>query len=121
MIPSSRPKQRTTKFTDLRNELISMTTHEKMVLISIVYNTKKDKDMNSWDVYSTYVDICRGLGLILVPQSMVYDIILRLETMDIVRTRMADFGKAGTIREIKLSDWVRLPFMFRRDADDEWE
>jgi Cdc6-like AAA superfamily ATPase len=92
---------------ELREILMSMSTQEKIVFLCVIYETRKDEAITTLDVYSVYRDLCVGLGSVLVTQSMVIDVVSRLERLGLVQTRVVYFGKAAT-REIKLSERVKV-------------
>ncbi|MCL2143271.1 MAG: ORC1-type DNA replication protein, partial [Methanomassiliicoccaceae archaeon] len=82
----------------------TLTQQSKTVLMSIIYNTKKDKKtMTTGDVYSTYKELCNVLNITANTQRRITDLISELDMLGIVHARVKSFGRAGRTKEIELS------------------
>ena len=89
---------------DLRETVTSLPTHSKLVLMSVIYKTRKGGAMTTRDVHSTYADLCGCLRFVALPHIKVYDIISELEDLGLVRTRVVSVGKTLK-KEVMLGDW----------------
>jgi cell division control protein 6 len=90
---------------DTTSEVIkTLTQQSKTVLMSIIYNTKRDKRlMTTGDVYSTYKELCDILNISANTQRRITDLISELDMLGIVHARVKSFGRAGRTKEIELS------------------
>jgi len=90
---------------DTTSEVIkTLTQQSKTVLMSIIYNTKRDKRiMTTGEVFSTYNELCRVLDISPISQRRVTDLISELDMLGIVHARVKSFGRAGRTKEIELS------------------
>ena len=90
---------------DTTSEVIkTLTQQSKTVLMSIIYNTKRDKRiMTTGDVYSTYKELCTVLDITPNTQRRITDLISELDMLGIVHARVKSFGRAGRTKEIELS------------------
>ena len=90
---------------DTTSEVIkTLTQQSKTVLMSIIYNTKRDKRlMTTGDVYSTYKELCDILSITPNTQRRITDLISELDMLGIVHARVKSFGRAGRTKEIELS------------------
>ncbi|MDR0335418.1 MAG: ORC1-type DNA replication protein [Methanomassiliicoccaceae archaeon] len=90
---------------DTTSEVIkTLTQQSKTVLMSIIYNTKRDKKlMTTGDVYSTYEELCNILNITPNTQRRITDLISELDMLGIVHARVKSFGRAGRTKEIELS------------------
>ena len=82
----------------------TLTQQSKVVLMSIIYNTKNDnRTMTTGDVYSTYKELCDVVHIPVLTQRRVTDLISELDSLGIIHARVKSFGRAGRTREIELS------------------
>jgi cell division control protein 6 len=90
---------------DTTSEVITaLTQQSKIVLMSIIYNTKRDmRLMTTGDVYSTYKELCDILNISVNTQRRITDLISELDMLGIVHARVKSFGRAGRTKEIELS------------------
>ena len=82
----------------------SLPQQSKTVLMSIIYNTKKDKrTMTTGEVFSTYEELCKVLNISAKTLRRVTDLISELDMLGIVHARVKSFGRQGRTKEIELS------------------
>lgn len=94
---------------DAVTEIIkTLTDQSKIVLRSIIENTKKvKKDENNFittgDVYNTYTNIASQLYCPILTQRRVADLISELDMLGIINARVKSFGRKGRTKEIDVN------------------
>ncbi|MDR2865883.1 MAG: ORC1-type DNA replication protein [Methanomassiliicoccaceae archaeon] len=94
----------------------TLTSQSKTVLTAIIYHSKENKTLTTGDVYSKYNELCKILGIPVLTQRRITDLISELDMLGIVHARVRSFGKAGRTKEIELSIPQEICDML---ADDE--
>lgn len=82
----------------------TLPTQSKMVLMCIILNAEKGSDrLTTGDVYEIYRDMARHLGLGILTQRRITDLISELDMMGIIHAKVKSFGRGGRTKEIDLS------------------
>ena len=82
----------------------TLPTQSKLVLLSIIINEEKNNArLTTGDVYSTYRDLCKVIGLTALTQRRVTDLISELDMLGIIHARVKSFGRGGRTKEIELA------------------
>lgn len=82
----------------------TLPTQSKLVLLSIIINEEKNNvRLTTGDVYSTYRDLGKVIGLTALTQRRVTDLISELDMLGIIHARVKSFGRGGRTKEIELA------------------
>jgi cell division control protein 6 len=82
----------------------TLPTQSKLVLLSIIINEEKNNArLTTGDVYSTYRDLGKVIGLTALTQRRVTDLISELDMLGIIHARVKSFGRGGRTKEIELA------------------
>jgi cell division control protein 6 len=90
---------------DTVSETVKMLTkHSKTILMSVIFNTKENnKTMTTGEVYSTYTELCKILGITALTLRRTTDLISELDMLGIVHARTISLGRHGRTKKIELS------------------
>jgi cell division control protein 6 len=81
----------------------TLPTQSKMVLMCIVMNVERGAGrLTTGDVYETYKEISRVLGMGPLTQRRITDLLSELDMMGIIHARVRSFGRGGRTKEIDL-------------------
>jgi len=82
----------------------TLPTQSKLVLMSIILNEEKDNGrLTTGDVYGTYRELSHVVGVSILTQRRVTDLISELDMLGIIRARVKSFGRGGRTKEIESS------------------
>ncbi|MDH7508741.1 MAG: ORC1-type DNA replication protein [Methanomassiliicoccales archaeon] len=82
----------------------TLPTQSKLVLMSIVVNEEKGRErLTTGDVYEVYRELCRAVGVSVLTQRRITDLISELDMLGIIHARVKSFGRGGRTKEIELS------------------
>jgi len=82
----------------------TLPTQSKLVLLGIIINEEKNNGrLTTGDVYTTYRDMCKVVGLTALTQRRVTDLISELDMLGIVNATVVSKGRYGRTKEISLS------------------
>ncbi|MEM0449763.1 MAG: ORC1-type DNA replication protein [Methanomassiliicoccales archaeon] len=80
----------------------TLPTQSKLVLLGILMNEEKNNGrLTTGDVYETYRDLCRVVGVACLTQRRVTDLISELDMLGIIHARVKSFGRGGRTKEIE--------------------
>jgi len=68
--------------------------------------------MTSGEVYNAYLDICKKVGLSVLTQRRIADLISELDMLGLINAEVKSFGRGGRTKEIS----VRMPISEARTA-----
>ena len=90
---------------DAVEEVVStLPTQSKLVLLGIYINERDGATQSTTgEVYDTYRELCRQLGMAHLTQRRVTDLISELDMLGIINARLKSFGRGGRTREISLA------------------
>jgi cell division control protein 6 len=72
--------------------------------MSIILNEEKDNGrLTTGDVYGTYRELSHVVGVSILTQRRVTDLISELDMLGIIRARVKSFGRGGRTKEIESS------------------
>ena len=82
----------------------TLPTQSKLVLMSILLNEDRgDGRLTTGDVYETYRELSQIIGVTVLTQRRVTDLISELDTLGIIHARVKSFGRGGRTKEIESS------------------
>lgn len=82
----------------------TLPTQSKLVLYSVVLLVERTpRRIVSGDVYDIYEDLCQQIGLDVLTQRRVSDLISELDMLGIISAQIINKGRHGRTREIKLN------------------
>ncbi len=82
----------------------TLPAQSKLVLLSIIINEEKNNGrLTTGDVYGTYREMSKVVGLTSLTQRRVTDLISELDMLGIIRARVKSFGRGGRTKEIESS------------------
>ncbi len=82
----------------------TLPTQSKLVLLSIIVNDDKNNHhMTTGDVYHEYKDLADIVGLSILTQRRITDLISEMDMLGIIHARVKSFGRGGRTKEIELS------------------
>ncbi len=82
----------------------TLPTHSKLVLLGIYINERDGQPYSTTgEVYDTYRELCRHLGMNNLTQRRITDLISELDMLGIINARLKSFGRGGRTREISLA------------------
>ncbi len=88
----------------VREAVITLPTHSKLVLYSILLSHKNGHDkLTTGEVYAGYKELCAHSGMDSLTQRRITDIISELDMLGLVNARVKSFGRRGRTKEIQLS------------------
>ncbi len=80
----------------------TLPTQSKLVLLGILINEEKNNGrLTTGDVYETYRELCKVVGLACLTQRRVTDLISELDMLGIIHARVKSFGRGGRTKEIE--------------------
>jgi cell division control protein 6 len=80
----------------------TLPTQSKLVLLGILIHEEKNNGrLTTGDVYETYRDLCKVVGLACLTQRRVTDLISELDMLGIIHARVKSFGRGGRTKEIE--------------------
>jgi cell division control protein 6 len=80
----------------------TLPTQSKLVLLGILINEEKNNGrLTTGDVYETYRDLCKVVGVACLTQRRVTDLISELDMLGIIHARVKSFGRGGRTKEIE--------------------
>lgn len=82
----------------------TLPTQSKLVLMSIILNEDRgDGRLTTGDVYETYRELSQIVGVTVLTQRRVTDLISELDMLGIIHARVRSFGRGGRTKEIESS------------------
>jgi cell division control protein 6 len=94
----------------------TLNSQSKMVLMSIIKNTEDGQTvMITGDVYATYKRLCETVGISVITQRRVADVISELDMLGVIHARVKSFGRNGRTKEIELSAPKEIVTMLQSD------
>lgn len=82
----------------------TLPTQSKLVLMSIILNEEKGEGrLTTGDVYETYRDLSHMVGVTVLTQRRITDLISELDMLGIIHARVKSFGRGGRTKEIESS------------------
>ncbi len=82
----------------------TLPTQSKLVLLSIIISEEKDSGkLTTGDVYEMYRDLSAIVGVTVLTQRRVTDLISELDMLGIIHARVRSFGRGGRTKEIESS------------------
>jgi cell division control protein 6 len=82
----------------------TLPTQSKLVLMSIILNEEKGEGrLTTGDVYETYRDLSHIVGVTVLTQRRITDLISELDMLGIIHARVKSFGRGGRTKEIESS------------------
>jgi len=82
----------------------TLPTQSKLVLMSILLNEDRgDGRLTTGDVYETYRELSQMVGVTVLTQRRVTDLISELDMLGIIHARVKSFGRGGRTKEIESS------------------
>jgi len=82
----------------------SLPTQSKLILFGILLNEEAGNGkLTTGEVYTTYCDLCRKIGLPRLTQRRITDLISELDMLGLVHARVKSFGRGGRTKEIASS------------------
>ncbi len=82
----------------------TLPTQSKLVLMSIILNEEKGEGrLTTGDVYETYRDLSHMVGVTMLTQRRITDLISELDMLGIIHARVKSFGRGGRTKEIESS------------------
>jgi len=82
----------------------TLPTQSKLVLMSIMLNEEKGNGrLTTGDVYDTYRDLSHVVGVSILTQRRITDLISELDMLGIIHARVKSFGRGGRTKEIESS------------------
>jgi cell division control protein 6 len=80
----------------------TLPTQSKLVLLGILINEEKNNGrLTTGDVYETYRDLCKVVGVACLTQRRVTDLISELDMLGIIHARVKSYGRGGRTKEIE--------------------
>jgi archaeal cell division control protein 6 len=80
----------------------TLPTQSKLVLLGILINEEKNNGrLTTGDVYETYRDLCKVVGIACLTQRRVTDLISELDMLGIIHARVKSYGRGGRTKEIE--------------------
>jgi archaeal cell division control protein 6 len=96
----------------------TLPTQSKLVLLGILLNEEKNNGrLTTGDVYETYRDLCKIVGVACLTQRRVTDLISELDMLGVIHARVKSFGRGGRTKEIEAA--VPLAETMRTLEEDE--
>lgn len=84
--------------------LINLTTHSKLVLISVYLLNKSDiYSAITGDIYEVYCELCKEVGTSFLTQRRVSGLINELDAMGLLNARVVSRGRYGRTKKISLA------------------
>ncbi|MGC9104826.1 MAG: Cdc6/Cdc18 family protein [Thermoprotei archaeon] len=77
--------------------------HSKLVLLAVMEGTKGGKVLTTGEVYEIYSKLAKGVGLEVITQRRVSDIINELDMVGILSAKVVNRGRYGKTKEISLA------------------
>ncbi len=82
----------------------TLPTQSKLVLMSIMLNEERDDGkLTTGDVYEVYRELSKAVGVTMLTQRRVTDLISELDMLGIIHARVKSFGRGGRTKEIESS------------------
>lgn len=82
----------------------TLPTQSNLVLLGIILNEETgQRELTTGEVYSTYKEICKKVGITALTQRRVADLISELDMLGIINARVVSFGRGGRTRLIQSS------------------
>ncbi|OPY29246.1 MAG: ORC1-type DNA replication protein [Methanomassiliicoccales archaeon PtaU1.Bin030] len=82
----------------------TLPTQSKLVLMSIILNEEKGEGrLTTGDVYETYRELSHMVGVTVLTQRRITDLISELDMLGIIHARVKSFGRGGRTKEIESS------------------
>lgn len=82
----------------------TLPAQSKLVLYAIIINEERGTNrQTTGEVYQTYKDLARMVGMSVITQRRVTDLISELDMLGIIHARVKSFGRGGRTREIESS------------------
>jgi archaeal cell division control protein 6 len=86
----------------------TLPTQSKLVLLSTILGEESNKDigatgLTTGEVFEIYAELCRKIGLDILTQRRITDLISELDMLGIITARVISKGRYGRTREIALS------------------
>ncbi|MFQ5909380.1 MAG: ORC1-type DNA replication protein [Thermoplasmata archaeon] len=82
----------------------SLPTQSKLILLGIIMNEEMGSTrMTTGDVYNMYKQLCRKIGMSVLTQRRITDLISELDMLGLVNARVKSFGRGGRTKEIQSS------------------
>ncbi|OPY33360.1 MAG: ORC1-type DNA replication protein [Methanomassiliicoccales archaeon PtaU1.Bin124] len=70
----------------------------------IIQNAESGNErLTTGEVYETYRDVARHLGLVILTQRRITDLISELDMLGIIHAKVKSFGRGGRTKEIDLN------------------
>ena len=100
-VNSAREKIELDAVTEIINTL---TEHSKVVLMSVIKGDEfQETKMTTGDVYMSYCDMCRVIGLKVLSQRRIAGLISELDMLGLIQAQLKSFGRNGRTKEISLN------------------
>ena len=82
----------------------TLPTQSKLVLMSIILNEERGEGrLTTGDVYETYRELSHIVGVTVLTQRRITDLISELDMLGIIHARVKSFGRGGRTKEIESS------------------
>lgn len=82
----------------------SMPTQSKLVLLGVILNAEVGNErLTTGEVYNTYKELCRKVGMMALTQRRIGDLISELDMMGILNAQVRSYGRGGRTKEIMAS------------------
>ncbi len=94
----------------------SLATQSKILLLSIIKISEKSENlMTTGDVYNEYKNLASIIGVPILTQRRIGDLIQELDMMGLINASVKSYGKAGRTKEIKLDIQKEVIERFKKD------
>lgn len=77
--------------------------HSKLVLLAVIQGSKSGKSLTTGEVYELYTKLAKSLGLEVITQRRVSDILNELDMVGILSAKVVNRGRYGKTKEVKLA------------------
>jgi len=82
----------------------TLPTQSKLVLLDVILNAEVGNErLTTGEVYNTYKELCRKVGMTALTQRRIGDLISELDMLGILNAQVRSYGRGGRTKEISAS------------------
>ncbi len=79
----------------------TLPTQSKLVLLGVILNEEVGNErLTTGEVYNTYRELCRKIGMMVLTQRRIGDLISELDMLGILNARVRSYGRGGRTKDI---------------------
>jgi cell division control protein 6 len=79
----------------------TLPTQSKLVLLGVLFNEEVGNErLTTGEVYNTYRELCRKIGMMVLTQRRIGDLISELDMLGILNARVRSYGRGGRTKDI---------------------